>query len=114
VKISELMPQPHKYETFERSRVKFVPESYGCYVLSTFQKDVLYVGLAKNLRRRMNDHLNSDEKTGPTILGRAIYFSWLECQEREREKIERTWMNIHTNQEGRRPPLNRVSSPISI
>ncbi len=29
-------------------------------------------------------------------------------------KIERTWMNIHIQNEGKRPVLNKVDSPISI
>ena len=111
MKIEMLFPQPIKQETFKRNRQRFVPESSGCYVLATFSDVVLYVGLAKNLRIRMNNHLDNEEKTAPTIAGRATYFYWLECL--EIEKVERTWMNIHIQHEGILPLLNRVYSPVS-
>lgn len=111
MKLDMLVPQPINHETFKRNRERFVPEESGCYVLTTFSHDVLYVGLAKNLRSRMNNHLDNEQKTVPTIIGRATYFYWLECQ--EIEKIERTWMNIHVQHEGMLPPLNKAYSPIS-
>jgi excinuclease UvrABC nuclease subunit len=107
-----LLPQPIEHETFKRNRERFIPEKQGCYVLATFSHEVIYVGLAKNLRSRMNNHLDSKEKTTPTIVGRATYFYWLECK--EIEKVERTWLNIHVQHEGAYPPLNKVYSPISV
>lgn len=111
MKLASLVPIPMKYETFRRNREKFVPERSGCYVLTSFSHDVLYVGLAKNLRSRMNNHLDDNEKVAPTSLGRATYFYWFESQ--EIEKVERTWMNIHIQHEGALPLLNSVYSPIS-
>ena len=111
MKLDMLVPQPVKCEIFKRSRERFIPEKSGCYVMTTFANDVLYVGLAKNLRSRINNHLDSDEKTSRTALGRATYFYWLEGL--EIGKIERTWMNIHIQYEGVLPPLNTVYSPVS-
>lgn len=109
--VSELVPQPPNVEAFNRSRERFVPEKSGCYVLTTFTRVVLYVGLAKNLRKRMNNHLDSDVKIGATALGRAVLFFWIESD--EIDKIERTWMNIHIQHEGGLPILNSVFSPVS-
>ncbi|KAA5595405.1 GIY-YIG nuclease family protein [Blastochloris sulfoviridis] len=109
--IAELVPQPPHFETFKRSRERFVPETSGCYALTTFSREVVYVGLAKNLRRRMNNHLDSEVKVGLTPLGRAALFFWIESN--DIEKIERTWMNIHIQQEGGLPVLNSVYSPVS-
>lgn len=109
--IAELVPQPAHAESFKRHRERFVPERSGCYALTTFERVVLYVGLAKNLRRRMNNHLDDDAKIGPTALGRAVLFHWIECE--DIEKVERTWMNIHNQHEGRLPVLNSVYSPVS-
>jgi hypothetical protein len=67
--LRELMPQPTHCEPFKRNRERFVPETSGCYVLTSFLGDVLYVGLADKLRRRMNDHLDDPIKTGGTRLG---------------------------------------------
>ena len=107
--ISELVPQPSHCETFLRNRLRFVHDGPGCYVLTTFSKVVLYIGLADNLRRRMNDHLDDPIKTGETTLGRAFLFHWIESQ--DTNKIERTWMNIHIQHEGSLPILNKMYSP---
>jgi hypothetical protein len=107
--ISVLVPQPSACEPFKRRRERFVPEKPGCYVLTTFLKVILYIGLTDNLRRRMNQHLDSFHKTGPTKLGRAILFHWLETP--DTHKVERTWMNIHMQNEGSLPVLNGRYSP---
>lgn len=79
--------------------------------LSTFEGDVLYVGLAVDLRHRINDHLDNPEKTNLTEKGRAVFFYWLETE--EINKVERTWLNIHIQHEGVMPVLNRIYSPVS-
>lgn len=97
-------------ETFKRYRERFVPENPGCYVLTTFSKVILYIGLTANLRARMNNHLDSEVKTGETTLGRAVLFFWIESD--DTNKIERTWMNTHIQREGRLPILNSMYSPV--
>lgn len=109
--VSALTPQPVRSESFRRSRERFIPESAGCYVLSTFNGTVLYVGLADNIRRRVNQHLDNPAKTDSTDEGRAVLVHWLET--RDTNKVERTWMNIHITNEGRLPILNSVYSPTS-
>jgi excinuclease UvrABC nuclease subunit len=112
MKVDLLFPPPSKCETFKRDRERFVPEIPGCYVLASFAREVLYVGLTDNLRRRMNEHLDTSQKTRPTKFGRAMHFFWHECQ--EPRLIERTWLNTHIQHEGVRPILNKVDSPITI
>ena len=109
--VSVLTPLPEKREPFRRDQERFVPSKAGCYVLSTFEGVVLYVGLAVDLRRRMNDHLDAPTKTNPTKHGRAVWFHWFETE--ETNKVERTWMNIHIQHEGAMPILNRMYSPVS-
>jgi hypothetical protein len=109
--IAELIPQPAHCETFKRNRERFIPEKPGCYVLTTFSRVVLYIGLTNNLRNRMNDHLDRPQKTGETKIGRAVLFFWTESL--DTNKIERTWMNIHVQCEGSLPELNSVYSPVS-
>ena len=107
--INLLVPAPTHCEPFRRNSERFVPENSGCYVLTTFSRTVLYVGLADNLRRRMNDHLSSPIKTSETELGRAVLFHWIEGS--DTNKIERTWMNTHIEHEGILPLLNKMYSP---
>jgi len=111
MKVFALDPLPSKSEPFRRSRERFLPEGSGCYVLATFDSRVLYLGLAENIRRRVNQHLSSPTKTTTTPEGRAVLVHWLETK--ETNKVERTWMNIHLISEGRLPALNSVYSPTS-
>lgn len=112
MKLSSLIPAPTKCEPFRRSRERFIPASSGCYVLTTFDQTVLYIGLSINLRRRMNEHLDNEEKTALTKQGRAVLFYWMESE--DTNKIERTWLNIHIQHEGVIPILNKVFSPVSV
>jgi hypothetical protein len=59
----------------------------------------------------MNEHLDSAQKTGLTKFGRAFLFHWIETE--DTHKVERTWMNIHTDHEGALPVLNGRYSPVS-
>lgn len=110
--VKELFPAPHGNTPFRRDRQKFLPASPGCYVLTTFAGDVLYLGLTVDIRRRMGEHLDTPGKRAVTPCGRAITFHWLICK--DLEKVERTWMNIHIQHEGRLPVLNGAYSPIGF
>lgn len=110
--VDQLVPQPSHFEAFRRDRERFVPEASGCYVLTTFSRVVLYLGLAQNLRRRLNEHLDNPEKIKETKLGRAILFFWIETPDIHR--VERTWMNTHIQHEGTLPELNKIYSPTAV
>jgi hypothetical protein len=112
--IDKLVPAPLKRENFKHNCLRFVSEGAGCYVLTTFGDVVLYAGQAVNIRKRLNDHLDDPLKTVETPLGRAIFFYWLEYDNANLDKLERTWLNIHIDHEGTMPILNRVYSPVSI
>jgi excinuclease UvrABC nuclease subunit len=113
MKIGELIPCPVKFETFKRNRERYIPGKPGCYVLTNFSRDVLYIGLTVSLRRRINEHLDNPEKTLETRTGRAVLFFWIEVPESEINKIERTWLNIHIQHAGVVPILNKMYSPVS-
>ncbi|MFO0115507.1 MAG: GIY-YIG nuclease family protein [Betaproteobacteria bacterium] len=112
MKVGELVPEPNHREPFRRNRERFIPTESGCYVLTTFELEVLYVGLTNSLRRRMKEHLDNEAKRAITEKGRPIFFYWLEGEETAR--IERTWMATHLNREGALPILNKVFSPVSV
>ena len=106
--ITQLEPAPAQRDSFRRDRERFISEQAGCYVLTTFRGVIMYLGLAKNLRRRFNQHLDSEQKTAVTECGKAIFFSWFETE--DLSKVERTWMNIHIQHEGALPLLNKIYS----
>jgi predicted GIY-YIG superfamily endonuclease len=109
--INALSPLPDKCEPFRRNRERFIAKASGCYVLTTYEGVVLYIGLSMDLRRRFNEHLDCPEKTSLTEKGRAVFFHWFETP--ETNKVERTWQNTHIQHEGALPVLNRVNSPVS-
>jgi len=109
VLISALTPTPTAFEAFKWSHQKFVPTEAGCYVLATAGGTILYVGLASDLRRRMGQHLENEDKTAPTSDGRAALFYWLATA--RIDWLERGWMNGHMQVEGRLPILNKIFSP---
>jgi hypothetical protein len=111
MKIEELNPRPPEHDTFRRSRLRFIPSASGCYVLTTMLDDVLYIGLATNLRNRMSAHLDTAQKIRTTPKGRAAFFHWLETA--QINKVERTWMLICMEHEGALPILNKVFSPVA-
>ena len=109
MKVSELIPLPTARWPFRRTHQKFVPDRSGCYVLTTFDEQVLYVGLTVNLRRRLGEHLDSPLKTSAGEYGRAVWFHFIETD--KLNEIERAWLNLHIQHEGRIPVLNRIYSP---
>lgn len=112
MKVDDLVPAPTSRENFRRNRQIFIPTSSGCYALTTFQGEVLYVGLTKSLRRRQGEHLDDPSKTAVTEKGRATFFYWYECE--NVEQVERTWQNMCLIQDGRLPILNSLSSPVAV
>src|SRR5882762_8860988 len=94
MKIEKLSPLPEKRVLFAWSHHAQIPAQSGCYVLTTFSGDVLYVGLAKsNIRDRMGVHLDTDEKRAIGTLGAAYWFYYILRDSKEVAAIERGWIN---------------------
>ncbi|MGE0774401.1 MAG: GIY-YIG nuclease family protein [Sphingomonadaceae bacterium] len=110
--VESLTPRPDQREAFRRAQTRFIPTESGCYVLATFAGEIIYIGLAKSLRRRFEQHLDTPEKTSPTKLGKAAFFYWLEYS--NLKKLERSWMNAFISDEGALPVLNKLYSPVSV
>jgi GIY-YIG catalytic domain len=113
MKIEELEPQPLDKVLFTLASFKEVPKECGCYVLTTFENKILYIGLSDNLYVRFKQHLNNPEKTKPTKEGRAIWFYFLSYDAKNLEHLERSWLNQFGIINGVRPILNKVDSPLS-
>lgn len=113
MKIAELNPKILDKIEFQLSKVKFLPEKKGCYVIANFSDDIMYIGQTINLKSRLKQHLESVEKTKLTPIGKAyfFYFKILE-QEKELNKLERGWLNAFELKEGQIPILNSVRGPV--
>ena len=111
--IEQLNPKPIEKIRFHLSAFKLVPQTSGCYVLTSPENNILYIGLAKNLYNRFRNHLNDTEKTKPTVDGKAHWFYYMDFDCKNLEMLERTWIHQFEGIHSRKPILNKVSSPIS-
>lgn len=109
---SSLIPQPTDKMAFNIRNWLLIPKLSGCYVLTSGDDFILYIGLTKNLYNRFQQHINDPNKTMPTENGRAIWFHYLPAEEINLHKIERSWMNEYQRQHGVLPILNKIQSPI--
>jgi len=112
MKAYDLVPRPQEKRPFRANQRLYIPEQSGCYVLSTLDETIVYIGLSNFLSRRFSEHLDNPEKTGPTPFGKAVWFHWLICK--NLEQTERTWLNAHEVDEGKLPYLNKHHSPLHM
>ena len=112
MKVGELIPQPEDKVHFKRASFKLVPKLEGCYVITTFDKAIIYIGLSNNLFNRFQQHLDDPDKTNPTKEGKATWFYFTIYNPKNLPKLERTWLNQFTSKKGRRPILNKKDSPV--
>lgn len=112
MKIEQLVPKPEFKIQFKLSYFKNVPKVSGCYILTTIEDNILYIGLSENLNSRFQQHLDNPEKIMPTANGKAVWFYYMEYDDTNLPKLERTWLNQFQALHGEFPILNKVSSPI--
>ncbi|MDR2547354.1 MAG: GIY-YIG nuclease family protein [Lachnospiraceae bacterium] len=110
--INQLLPKPNKKAQFKLSLHKSIPKESGCYILTTHEHEILYIGLSKNLYNRFQQHLDNPVKTLPTIKGKAVWFHFLGYDTTNLAHLERTWLNQYEAEHGELPVLNKVSSPL--
>lgn len=110
--VDQLVPRPKKRVEFSLRYRHSVPSEPGCYVLATAAANVIYVGLATNLRRRFSQHRDTKEKRQRTPVGVAFWFYFMTCAESDTCRIERTWLNEHLELHAELPILNKVYSPV--
>lgn len=91
-----------------------MPEDSGCYVLTSFDGHILYIGQSKNLRRRFEEHLDNLAKTQATSQGRAVWFHWLLHKDLHLNALERGWLNEHAAVEGNWPILKTPLLPYKL
>ena len=112
MRITQLQPLPNCRVSFKRSEYKKVSTAPGCYVLTTFQGEILYIGKTdRSLDVRFQEHLGNSEKTQPTDEGKAFWFYFLEYESNKIGVLEKTWVNAFVTTEGRLPLLNKISPP---
>ena len=95
------------------NQYRVVPDRSGCYVLTTFTDEILYIGLSCSLHDRFQQHLSNPRMTKETTLGMAVWFYFEFCDENTLNRLERTWLNHFVSIDGSLPLLNKINSPLS-
>ena len=54
--VTELSPRPVHRTLFKLSSFRTVPKTAGCYILTTFDGAILYIGLSVNLNSKRKIH----------------------------------------------------------
>ena len=110
--VTALLPVVTERVPFTFRHQDKVPSTSGCYVLTTFEGAILYVGLTTSLNRRFASHREDDEKCGVTPQGGAYWFYFLECPEKDIYRLERSWQNQYSSIHGELPIMNKLASPV--
>ena len=111
MKVSILRPECSNEVEFSETSVLDIPMLPGCYVLSNWSKDILYIGQAKSLRSRIYSHLADFAKISMTAMGKVYWIHYALYDEFSLNRLERGWTQQHENHEGSLPILNRIQPP---
>lgn len=57
----------------DKTKLSLVPENYGCYLMKDKDNNIIYVGKAKNLKRRVNSYFNKVQTGKTKVLVDNIY-----------------------------------------
>ncbi len=112
MKIDKLTPAPQDKTQFDLSKNYKIPQESGCYVMTNYDEDILYIGQAKNIRQRFKRHLDDPKKTSITPKGIAFWFHWLEWDVIELNSLERGWLNTYSATIGELPIMNSQNPPV--
>ncbi len=112
ISVGALRPQPIKRVPFAWTHFRQVPEESGCYVLTNFVGQVLYVGQAtSSIRDRFCVHLETREKRVAGALGVPYWCYFLLHNKEKLSLVEQGWINQSILSTGARPPLNKIDAP---
>ena len=113
MKATLLTPSLEGRVEFAAGHLNRISPMTGCYVISNFADDILYIGKTVNLQKRFMEHIATPEKSVLTQNGRAYWFHFLKVSSESRlSSIERGWLNQYELEEGCLPVLNKVRAPI--
>ncbi len=112
MRVAEIVPVVEHSVRFELYSLRRIIDCSGCYCLTNAVGDVLYVGQAVSVQRRLIQHFDSDKRSAPTLLGRVSRAWWRATAQAKLNGLERGWLEAIRLEDGCLPPLNRASPPI--
>ena len=111
MRVKELFPLANEHLPFEFWAIERLPPTAGCYCLTNASMEVLYVGQAKSLRRRLREHFFANKRTLLTRFGRVSQVYWKRALLAELNPLERGWIETIRLIDGGLPPLNSIGAP---
>ena len=106
--VDNLTPKPDAKVEFNYSELSSVPVASGCYIITTYDGTILYIGQSKNIHNRMDTHLGDKEKRSKTPMGIAYWFYYKLYPVLALDNLEGGWINEHKIREGgNRPYFNK-------
>ncbi|NOK11888.1 GIY-YIG nuclease family protein [Corallococcus exercitus] len=112
MKLADLVPAPQHHAFFDLYALNRIADCAGCYCLTNANGDILYVGQAVSVQRRLIQHFGSPKRNELTPHGRVSRVSWREEGALRLSALERGWLETIRLKDGALPPLNRVSAPL--
>ncbi len=113
MRLELLRPRPAISARFEFRYVNSLPDLAGCYALSTASDEILYVGQARSLRKRLLQHWEDGRHNIATLHGRISTVSVVVLtDDKALNAYERGWINQCELADGQRPVLNKISAPV--
>jgi len=98
---------------FDYSDLNKIPDKSGCYVLTTFDGVILYIGQSGNIAKRVEQHLDSGEKREVTPLGVAFWVYYELCSKVDMDALENGWIHSYIlNNKGNLPYFNKILPPV--
>ena len=106
--VFKLLSCPELKVKFDYSEQDSAPKQPGCYVITTFDGTILYIGQTNNICNRMEQHLDKKEKTKRTPSGMPYWFYYKLCDVSDLTSSENAWINEYKlNSNGKRPHFNK-------
>lgn len=112
MRVGDIFPPVEHHAAFDLYVLERLVDCAGCYCLTNASSDIIYVGQAVSVRRRLIQHFDSPKRDALTAFGR-ISRAWWRIEQLERlSALERGWLEAIRLRDGSLPPLNRVSAPM--
>ena len=112
MKASELCPAVKKQVVFALASIGVVPDVPGCYALTAFSGEIVYIGQSRNLNRRFAEHCEDPDKRTMTPFGVVQFMYFRLCDVSDLDHLEARWTNQFAMRSGGALPyLGRVNPP---
>ena len=112
MRFTNLRPQVTERYGFTHASLATIPESSGCYVLTSSEGTIMYIGQARNLSRRATQHLDDPAKRVRTKIGYAQWLHFREAALDDLSALERAWADqFKLANKGNLPIFNSIDPP---